>query len=258
MKTIHVGNLTIDGSKLFLIAGPCVIEGYDRNLMIGREIKKICERLGVQYIFKASYDKANRSSFHSFRGPGLEKGLEILADIKNELQVPVLSDVHDVTQLAPASKVLDMLQIPAFLCRQTDLVYGAAKTGKPVNVKKGQFMAPEDMKNVIEKMEEAGNPNLAVTERGVPSVTTVWLRICGRSPLCASLAIPLFLMPPIAYSCREAWVVSPADRGNSSRIWQELLLHQGWTDSSWKSMIILRKACLILRICFICLPWRTC
>ena len=166
MKTIHVGNLTLDGEKLFLIAGPCVIEGYDRTLMIGREIKKICERLGVQYIFKASYDKANRSSFHSFRGPGLEKGLEILADIKKELQVPVLSDVHDVTQLAPASKVLDMLQIPAFLCRQTDLVYGAAMTGKPVNVKKGQFMAPEDMKNVIEKMEEAHNPNLAVTERG--------------------------------------------------------------------------------------------
>ena len=147
MKTIHVGNLTIDGSKLFLIAGPCVIEGYDRTLMIGREIKKICERLGVQYIFKASFDKANRSSYQSFRGPGLEKGLEILADIKKELQVPVLSDVHDVTQLAPAAKVLDMLQIPAFLCRQTDLVYGAAKTGKPVNVKKGQFMA--DRKSVV-------------------------------------------------------------------------------------------------------------
>ena len=166
MKTIQVGNLTIDGSKLFLIAGPCVIEGYDRTLMIGREIKKICERLGVQYIFKASYDKANRSSFNSFRGPGLDKGLEIFASIKKELQVPVLSDVHDVTQLEKASKVLDMIQIPAFLCRQTDLVYGAAKTGVPVNVKKGQFMAPEDMKNVIEKMEEAGNPNLAVTERG--------------------------------------------------------------------------------------------
>lgn len=134
--------------------------------MIGREIKKICERLGVQYIFKASYDKANRSFFNSFRGPGLDKGLEILASIKKELQVPVLSDVHDVTQLEKASKVLDMIQIPAFLCRQTDLVYGAAKTGVPVNVKKGQFMAPEDMKNVIEKMEEAGNPNLAVTERG--------------------------------------------------------------------------------------------
>lgn len=166
MKTIQVGNLTIDGSKLFLIAGPCVIEGYDRTLMIGREIKKICERLGVQYIFKASYDKANRSSYNSFRGPGLEKGLETLASIKKELNVPVLSDVHDVSQLEAASKVLDMMQIPAFLCRQTDLVYGAAKTGVPVNVKKGQFMAPEDMQNVINKMEEAGNKNLAVTERG--------------------------------------------------------------------------------------------
>lgn len=166
MKTIQVGNLTLDGSRLFLIAGPCVIEGYDRTLMIGREIKKICERLGVQYIFKASYDKANRSSYNSFRGPGLEKGLEILQSIKDELKVPVLSDVHDVTQLEPAAKVLDMLQIPAFLCRQTDLVYGAAKTGKAVNVKKGQFMAPEDMTNVVAKMEEAGNPNLAVTERG--------------------------------------------------------------------------------------------
>jgi 2-dehydro-3-deoxyphosphooctonate aldolase (KDO 8-P synthase) len=167
MKTVKVGNLTLDGSKLFLIAGPCVIEGYERTLMIGREIKKICEKLGVQYIFKASYDKANRSSIHSYRGPGLEKGLAMLADIKKELQVPVLSDVHDVSQLEPASRVLDMMQIPAFLCRQTDLVYGAAKTGVPVNVKKGQFMAPEDMKNVLEKMEAAGNENLTLTERGV-------------------------------------------------------------------------------------------
>ena len=167
MRPIQVGNLTLDGSRLFLIAGPCVIESYERTLMIGREIKKICERLGVQYIFKASYDKANRSSIKSFRGPGLEKGLEILAAIKKELQVPVLSDVHDVSQLEPASKVLDWLQIPAFLCRQTDLVYNATKTGKAVNVKKGQFMAPEDMKNVLGKMEAAGNPNLSLTERGV-------------------------------------------------------------------------------------------
>lgn len=167
MRPIQVGNLTLDGSRLFLIAGPCVIESYERTLMIGREIKKICERLGVQYIFKASYDKANRSSIKSFRGPGLEKGLEILAAIKKKLQVPVLSDVHDVSQLEPASKVLDWLQIPAFLCRQTDLVYNAAKTGKAVNVKKGQFMAPEDMKNVLGKMEAAGNPNLSLTERGV-------------------------------------------------------------------------------------------
>ena len=167
MKTIQVGNLTIDGSRLFLIAGPCVIEGYNHTLMIGRAIKRLCVLLGVQYILKASFDKANRSSYHSFRGPGLEEGLRILKSIKKELDVPVLSDVHDVTQLEKAAEVLDMLQIPAFLCRQTDLVYGAAMTGKPVNVKKGQFMAPEDMKNVLIKMEEAHYPNLAVTERGV-------------------------------------------------------------------------------------------
>lgn len=167
MKTIQVGSLTLDTSRLFLIAGPCVIESYERTLMIGKEIKRICEKLQVPYIFKASYDKANRSSYRSFRGPGLKEGLSILASIKKELQVPVLSDVHEVSQLDAAAEVLDMIQIPAFLCRQTDLVYGAAQTGKPVNVKKGQFMAPEDMKNVIEKMEEAGNQNLAVTERGI-------------------------------------------------------------------------------------------
>lgn len=167
MKPIQVGSLTLDTNHLFLIAGPCVIENYDRTLMIGREIKKICAKLNIPYIFKASYDKANRSSYQSFRGPGLDEGLEILASIKKELQVPVLSDVHEVNQLEKAADVLDMIQIPAFLCRQTDLVYGAAKTGKAVNVKKGQFMAPEDMKNVIEKMEEAHNENLALTERGV-------------------------------------------------------------------------------------------
>ena len=167
MKTIQVGNLTLDGSRLFLFAGPCVIESYERTLMIGQEIKKICDRLDVQYIFKASFDKANRSSLASFRGPGIEKGLEILAAIKKELQVPVCSDVHDVTQLEQAAKVLDWMQIPAFLCRQTDLVCGAAKTGKAVNVKKGQFMAPEDMQNVLRKMEDTGNTNLSLTERGV-------------------------------------------------------------------------------------------
>lgn len=166
MKAIDIGSLHLTGDRLFLIAGPCVIEGYDRTLMIGREIKAICERLGIPYIFKASFDKANRSSYGSFRGPGLTEGLKILAAIKKELQVPVLSDVHSVEQLEPAAEVLDILQIPAFLCRQTDLVYGAAKTGKAVNVKKGQFMAPGDMRNVLAKMEEAGNPNLCLTERG--------------------------------------------------------------------------------------------
>lgn len=167
MKEVKIGNLTVGGGKgLFLLAGPCVIEDPERTLMIGRRTKEICDRLGILYIFKASFDKANRSSYSSFRGPGLEEGLKILAHIKKELQVPVVSDIHSVEQIEPAAEVLDVLQIPAFLCRQTDLVYGAAKTGKCVNVKKGQFMAPKDMINVLKKMEEAGNENLMLTERG--------------------------------------------------------------------------------------------
>lgn len=167
MKKVKIGNLTVGGGKgLFLLAGPCVIEDPERTLMIGRRTKEICDRLGIPYIFKASFDKANRSSYSSFRGPGLEEGLKILAHIKKELQVPVVSDIHSVEQIEPAAEVLDVLQIPAFLCRQTDLVYGAAKTGKCVNVKKGQFMAPKDMINILKKMEEAGNENLMLTERG--------------------------------------------------------------------------------------------
>ena len=167
MKTVAVGDYQIGGKEpLVLIAGPCVIEGYDRTLAIGKAVKEITDRLGMPYIFKASYDKANRSSFHSFRGPGLKDGLATLQRIKNELKVPVVSDVHETIQVGPAAEVLDILQIPAFLCRQTDLLNSAAETGKVVNVKKGQFLAPWDMKNVISKLEEAGNEKIMLTERG--------------------------------------------------------------------------------------------
>ena len=167
VKSVTIGNQTVGGDgKLFVMAGPCVIEDPDRILKIGQEMKRICEKLGVTYIFKASYDKANRSSYKSFRGPGLVEGLKILKEIKEELQVPVISDVHSVEQVEPAAEVLDVLQIPAFLCRQTDLLEAAAKTGKCVSVKKGQFMAPSDMKNVLEKMSHLGNENLMLTERG--------------------------------------------------------------------------------------------
>lgn len=167
MNTVNIGSITVGGKQpLALIAGPCVIEGYERSLKIGRAIKDIADRLGVPYIFKASFDKANRSSYNSFRGPGLEEGLAILEKIKAELGVPVVSDIHCMTQIKPAAEVLDILQIPAFLSRQTDLVYNAALAGKPVNVKKGQFMAPNDMKNVVGKIREAGNENILLTERG--------------------------------------------------------------------------------------------
>ncbi len=167
MNIVKVGPYEVgEGKPLILLAGPCVLEGYERSLAIGKEVKKITEKLGIPYVFKASYDKANRSSYNSFRGPGLEEGLEILAQIKKDLNVPVVSDIHEPYQVEKAAEVLDILQIPAFLCRQTDLVYAAAQTGKAVNVKKGQFLAPWDMKNVIAKIEEAGNKNIMLTERG--------------------------------------------------------------------------------------------
>lgn len=167
MKSVKVGNTVLDGSSLFVLAGPCVIEDPERTLNIGREMKKICEKLGLPYVFKASFDKANRSSFTSYRGPGLEEGLKILGYIKKELNVPVVSDIHAVEQIEKAAEVLDILQIPAFLCRQTDLLEAAAATGRCVNVKKGQFLAPEDMGNVVQKILHKGNENLMLTERGV-------------------------------------------------------------------------------------------
>lgn len=150
----------------FLIAGPCVIESRDRTLGLARRLKSISAELKIPFIFKASFDKANRSSIRSFRGPGLDKGLEILAEVKAELDVPVLSDVHETAQVERAAEVLDVIQIPAFLCRQTDLLLAAARTQKPVNVKKGQFLSPYDMKNAVEKIESQGNRKIILTERG--------------------------------------------------------------------------------------------
>ena len=167
MHTVKIGNFEVGaGNPLVLLAGPCVLESYERSLYIGKTIKEITSRLGIPYVFKASFDKANRSSYNGYRGPGLEKGLKWLQSIKDELNVPVVTDIHNETQVEPVSKVVDVLQIPAFLSRQTDLLYTAAKSGCVVNVKKGQFMAPKDMENVLNKMKESGNENLMLTERG--------------------------------------------------------------------------------------------
>ena len=167
MNTVQVGNFSIgNGQPLALLAGPCVLEGLERCLLIGRTIKESTGRLGMPYVFKASFDKANRSSFNDFRGPGLKKGLEMLKTIKDELQVPIVTDVHTEEQIKPVSKVADIIQIPAFLCRQTDLLYAAAQSGCVVNVKKGQFMAPGDMRNVVDKLHEGGCSQILLTERG--------------------------------------------------------------------------------------------
>lgn len=167
MHTVKIGNFEVGaGNPLVLLAGPCVLESYERALYIGKGIKEITSRLGIPYVFKASFDKANRSSFSGYRGPGMEKGLEWLAGIKKELNVPIVTDIHNEFQAEPVSKVADVLQIPAFLCRQTDLLYAAAKTGVVVNVKKGQFLAPNDMTNVVKKLEEGGTDKIMLTERG--------------------------------------------------------------------------------------------
>lgn len=164
---MRIGDISVGkGNPLVLIAGPCVIESGEEAASCALEIKEITTTLNMPFIFKASYDKANRSSINSFRGPGIEKGLEILGNIRNKLKVPVLSDVHSASEVNLAREVLDCLQIPAFLCRQTDLILEAAKTGKVINVKKGQFMSPEEMSNVVVKIESEGNKNILLTERG--------------------------------------------------------------------------------------------
>jgi len=154
------------GQPLVLIAGPCVIESAEHALRLAERIAAIARKLELPYVFKASYDKANRSSIDSFRGPGLEAGLEILGRVRAKVGVPVLSDVHEPAQAAPAGEVLDVLQVPAFLCRQTDLLLACGRTGKCVNIKKGQFLAAEKMQLVVEKVRSSGNPNVLVTERG--------------------------------------------------------------------------------------------
>jgi 2-dehydro-3-deoxyphosphooctonate aldolase (KDO 8-P synthase) len=153
-------------SPFFVIAGPCVIESVEQCLLIAARVKKICEKLGLTYIFKASFDKANRSSNSSFRGPGLTDGLVVLERVKREIDVPVLTDIHETSQAAVAAKVVDILQVPAFLARQTDLLIACGLTGKYVNVKKGQFMAPAEMGNAVEKIKSTGNKNILLTERG--------------------------------------------------------------------------------------------
>jgi len=166
-REIQIGSFAVGGSNGFLlVAGPCVIEGREITLRIARRLKAIAETLKIYLIFKASYDKANRTSIRSFRGPGLSEGLEVLRIVREETGVPVLSDVHRIDEVEKASQVLDVLQIPAFLCRQTDLVVEIGRTMKPVNVKKGQFLAPWDVENVIEKLVSVGNQDLMLTERG--------------------------------------------------------------------------------------------
>ena len=258
VKRIQVGSQTVGGDgKLFVMAGPCVIEDPERTLAIGKTMKAICEKLGLTYIFKASFDKANRSSYTSYRGPGLKEGLRILADIKKELQVPVVSDIHETCQAEAAAEVLDVIQIPAFLCRQTDLLEAAAATGKCVNVKKGQFLAPEDMKNVVAKIEHAGNENIMLTERGI-SLGYHNLVVDMRSfPIMRSFGYPVVFdathsvqLPGGAGACVNGDAVRNRQASaSSSATWHEPLPVPVSTASSWKYTITRQKPSATGRIC---------
>ncbi|MGH9882593.1 MAG: 3-deoxy-8-phosphooctulonate synthase [Pyrinomonadaceae bacterium] len=166
-KSFEVGNATFGDGRLTIIAGPCVIESADHALMMARECADRARAAGLDFVYKSSFDKANRSSIKSYRGLGMEAGLEVLAQVKAEVGVPVLTDVHEISQVGPVSEVADVLQIPAFLSRQTDLVLEAARSGRAVNVKKGQFLAPRDARNIVDKVRAAGCEKLLLTERGV-------------------------------------------------------------------------------------------
>lgn len=162
-----IGDIKIEPDKgLFVIAGPCVIETEEICLDIADRLLKISQKTGIPVIFKASFDKANRSSIKSYRGPGMQKGLDVLAKVKQKTSLALLTDIHEISQVTAAAKIIDCLQVPAFLCRQTDLLVACGKTGKPVNVKKGQFMSPEEMKNAVEKIRSTGNEKILLTERG--------------------------------------------------------------------------------------------
>lgn len=218
-RQVDIGGVAVGGNAgLALIAGPCVIESRDLCFSIAEYVSKVAGELGIGYIFKASFDKANRASVASRRGPGIDEGLEILAEVKSKFGLPALTDVHEVWQVKPTAEVVDVIQIPAFLCRQTDLVLAAAETGKPVNVKKGQFMAPWDMKNVVEKVESTGNRQILLTERGASfGYNTLVVDFCGL-PTMASFGYP------VIFDATHA-VQQPGGAGTSSGGRREFVPH---------------------------------
>lgn len=209
VNVISIGDFSIGSGPLAVIAGPCSLENLDISMEVAKSVKNICMKLGVGFIFKASFDKANRTSIDSYRGPGMDKGLEWLEEIRTNLSVPVLTDIHEPWQAAPVSEVVDVLQIPAFLCRQTDLLVAASVTGKPINVKKAQFLAPVDMASVVDKCRRSGNTKIMLCERG----TTM-----GYNQLVVdmrSLPVMRELGCPVVFDATHS-VQMPGSKGGSS------------------------------------------
>lgn len=210
MKTVSIGSLNISNdAPLTIIAGPCQLEGADHALMIAARMQAICAAAGAQFIFKASYDKANRTSVKGQRGLGMDEGLRVLERVKTSLGLPVLTDVHNEAQCAPVAQVCDVLQIPAFLCRQTDLLIAAGRTGAAINVKKGQFLAPWDMPNVIDKIESTGNNRILLTERGTSFGYNTLVADMRALPQMAATGYPVVM--DATHSVQQ-----PGGRGGSS------------------------------------------
>lgn len=191
IKPFSVGSATFGDGRLTIIAGPCVVENEDHVLMMARECSSRAQQAGLDFVFKASFDKANRSSIRSFRGLGMERALDALKTVKQELDLPILTDVHDVAQVATVAEVADVIQIPAFLCRQTDLIVEAARSGRALNVKKGQFLAPQDARNIVDKAREAGCERLMLTERGASFGYNNLVVDMRSLPIMRSLGVPV-------------------------------------------------------------------
>ncbi|MBY5917429.1 3-deoxy-8-phosphooctulonate synthase [Rhizobium leguminosarum] len=204
------GQVTFSNTgRLSLIAGPCQMESRDHAFMVAGTLKELCAKLGIGLVYKSSFDKANRTSLSAERGIGIEKGMEVFADLKKEFGFPVLTDVHTAEQCAEVAKVVDVLQIPAFLCRQTDLLIAAAKTGRVVNVKKGQFLAPWDMKNVLKKLNASGNPNVLLCERGASFGYNTLVSDMRSLPIMAAMGAP------VIFDATHS-VAQPGGQGDSS------------------------------------------
>ena len=210
MKEVKIGNVTFSEKHLGIIAGPCVIESRDHSLRMANEIKKISDDTELPIIFKSSFDKANRTSIKSFRGPGIDEGIKILSDVKAETELPVITDIHNADQAKVVAEVVDVIQIPAFLSRQTDILIAASNTGKPVNIKKGQFLAPWDVEHIVKKIEETGHSNILLTDRGTQF---------GYNNLVADMrAIPLMKKYgyPVVFDATHSAQLPGASGGHSS------------------------------------------
>ncbi len=212
VKKIKVGNLIIGGEDFCLIAGPCVIENEKTLFKSAEFLKKICEDEKIPFIFKSSFDKANRTSVNSYRGPGIRKGLELLQKVKEKFGIPIITDIHCVDQIEIVSKTVDILQIPAFLCRQTDLILKSAQTGLPINIKKGQFLSPWDVKNILDKVVSTGNKNIFITERGTSFGYNTLVTDFRSLPIMRGFGYPIFY--DATHSVQEPGKLGGASGGN--------------------------------------------